>query len=116
MRTRIAPALPLTLTLALALLAGCAGGAPSGAGSGAGPWQKAGANEQTMAQDSAACRAPTRAEALRRYPYRDGSPSLGAAGAVLSQQQDATDRAIVEESLFNSCMQGRGYSRPQSAK
>src|SRR5213075_2762724 len=55
-------------TLALALLAGCAGGAPSGAGSE--PWQKAGANEQTMAQDSAACRAPARAEALRRYPYR----------------------------------------------
>ena len=116
MRMRIAPALPLTLTLALALLAGCAGGAPSGAGSGAGPWQKAGANEQTMDQDSAACRAPARAEALRRYPYRGGPPSLGAAGAVLSQQQDATDRAIVEESLFNRCMQGRGYSRTQSAK
>ena len=75
------------------------------------PWQKAGIGEQKMSQDTAECRESAKEEALRRYPYRAGSPSLGATGAILSQQRDDNSRATTEASLFNTCMQSRGYRR-----
>ena len=77
----------------------------------AGRWQKTGASEQTMSQDMAECREAAQDEALRRYPYRAGSPSLGVTGAVLSQQRDDNSRAVADASLFNTCMQSRGYQR-----
>jgi hypothetical protein len=89
------------------LLAACANCTPPDAG----PWHKAGTSEQTMSQDAAECRVSAQEEALRRYPYRAGSPSLGVTGAVLSQQRDDNSRAVAETSLFNSCMQSRGYQR-----
>lgn len=79
--------------------------------SNAGPWQKAGTSEQSRSQDTAECREAAREEALRRYPSRAGSPSLGVTGAILSQQRDDNSRAVAETSLFNNCMQGRGYQR-----
>ncbi len=78
-------------------------------------WQKAGADQQTLVRDSGECREAAQDEALRRYPYRASSPSLGATGAALSQQRDDNNRAIAEASLFNSCMQGRGYHRVHAA-
>jgi hypothetical protein len=74
-------------------------------------WQKAGTSEQTMSRDTAECRESANEDARRRYPYRAGSPSLGAAGAMLSQQRDDNDRAAAEASLFDNCMQSRGYRR-----
>src|SRR4051812_34659507 len=108
MRTIIAivgstTAKPLLLTL---LLSSCA---PTVSGPSPAPWQKAGANEQKTARDDAQCREAAREEALLRYPYRAGSPSLGPAGAIISQQQDDSSRAIAEVSLLKNCMQGKGY-------
>ena len=100
----------LSFALALlvsGLLAGFAGCAPYDAA----PWRKEGASDQTSQRDSAECRETARESALRRYPYRGGSPSLGPAGAVMSQQRDDTDRAVAEASQFNECMQGKGYRR-----
>jgi hypothetical protein len=74
-------------------------------------WQKPGADEQTIARDSANCRVTAQAEALRQYPQSAGSPGLGAAGIAASQQQDDTNRAIVEAARLNDCMAGRGYKR-----
>ena len=95
-----------------ALLVACA----SCASSDEGPWQKAGASEQTLSQDTAECREAAQEEALRRYPYRAASPSLGATGAILSQQRDDNSRAIAEASLFNNCMQSRGYRRAPASR
>jgi hypothetical protein len=78
---------------------------------GAEQWQKAGADGPTTARDSAECREAAQDEALRRYPYRASSPALGAPGIGLGQQRDDNNRAIAEASLFNTCMQGRGYKR-----
>jgi hypothetical protein len=75
------------------------------------PWRKDGANDQTVQRDNTECRGLARSEAQRRYPYRAGSPSLGAAGAVTAQQRDDTSRAVTEATHFNECMQGRGYRR-----
>ena len=92
------------------LLVACANCTPSDSGS----WQKAGTSEQTTPRDTAECREAAEEEALRRYPYRAGSPSVGVTGTVLSSQRDDNSRATAEASLFNSCMQSRGY-RPAPA-
>ena len=94
--------------LAAALLGGCS--PPHNAQSG-GQWHKAGADQTTIARDSAECRDAAQDEALHRYPYRASSPTLGATGAVLGQQRDDNARAVAEASMFNSCMQARGYQR-----
>ncbi|MDI1285294.1 MAG: hypothetical protein PSV46_12955 [Reyranella sp.] len=107
MKTKITLALLLT-----ALLSACPGCAPSGPG----PWQKPGATEQMSVRDQAECREAAQEEALRRYPYRAGSPTLGATGALMTQQHDDNSRAIAEASLFNNCMRGRGYQPATSAK
>ena len=89
------------------LLTACAGCTSSDAES----WQKTGVSEQTMSQDTAECRESAEKEAFRRYPYRAGSPVLGVTGTILSQQRDDNSRATTEASLFNNCMQSRGYRR-----
>ena len=90
-----------------ALLVACANCTSSDAGL----WQKAGTSEQTRSRDTAECREAAQEEVLRRYPYRAGSPSFGATGAVLSSQRDENSRATTEVSLFNNCMQSRDYRR-----
>jgi hypothetical protein len=95
------------LQLALALLPALGGCAASAVG----PWQKTGADQATVAKDTSECRALAEQEALRRYPYGFSSPTFGAAGTVMSQQRDDTNRATAEVALFNSCMQDRGYTR-----
>jgi hypothetical protein len=82
----------------------CSTGAPA-------PWQKPGADQQTIDRDTASCRTAAQAEAMRRYPYSAGSVGLGAAGIVAAQQSDSTDRAVVEAGRFNDCMAERGYRR-----
>jgi hypothetical protein len=74
-------------------------------------WQKPGANEQTVTRDTTNCRTLAQAEALSQYPYSAGSTSIGAAGVVASQQQNDSNRIIVETGRFNDCMAGRGYKR-----
>jgi hypothetical protein len=76
-----------------------------------GPWQKSGADQATVAKDTSECRTLAEQEALRRYPYGFTSPTFGAAGTVMSQQRDDTNRTTAEVGLFNSCMQDRGYAR-----
>ena len=76
-----------------------------------GRWHKAGADPPTIARDSAECRQAAQEGALRRYPYRASSPTLGPAGVAFGQQRDDNDRAVAEASLFNTCMQDRGYKR-----
>jgi hypothetical protein len=87
---------------ALLVMAGCTGAA--------GDWKKAGADETTIAHDAAECHESARNGALRRYPYRGSSPSLGASAVAFSQQGDDNARAVVEASLFNTCMKGHGYT------
>ena len=87
---------------ALIVVAGCTAGA--------GEWKKAGADETTIAHDSAECRDSAHNGALRRYPYRGSSPSLGASAVAFSQQGDDNARAVTEASLFNGCMKGHGYT------
>lgn len=87
-----------------ALLSSCA---PGG-----GQWHKPGADEPTITRDTTECRDAAQAEAMRRYPFRASSPAVGAAGIGLSQQRDDHARAVAEASLFNSCMQSRGYAGP----
>ncbi|HEY4169097.1 MAG TPA: hypothetical protein VGM96_20065 [Reyranella sp.] len=74
-------------------------------------WQKQGADEQTVARDTTNCRTLAQAEALRQYPYSAGSTSIGAAGVVAAQQQNDSNRIIVETGRFNDCMAERGYKR-----
>jgi hypothetical protein len=94
---KIARALPL-----VAVVAACTAGA--------GQWKKAGADETTIAHDSAECRESAQDGALRRYPYRASSPALGPAAVALGQHGDDNARSIAEASLFNTCMRGRGYT------
>ena len=89
-------------TWALLVVAGCTAGA--------GEWKKAGADEQAIARDSAECRQSAHDGALRRYPYRGSSPSLGASAVAFSQQGDDNARSVTEASLFNTCMKGHGYT------
>jgi len=84
--------------------------------SNAGPWQKAGTSEQSLSRDTDECREAAQEEALRRYPNRAGPPSLGVTGAILSQQRDDNSRAISETSLFNNCMQNKGYQRASAPR
>jgi hypothetical protein len=88
-------------------LAACAASEP-------GPWQKPGADEPTVAKDTSECRTLAEQEALRRYPYGFSSPSFGAAGVVMSQQRDDTNRTNAEVAAFNSCLRDRGYTRGSS--
>ena len=74
-------------------------------------WQKADASDATIAKDTSDCRTAARQEALRRYPYGFSSPTFAAAGTVMSQQRDETQRSTVEVAMFNSCMQNSGYTR-----
>jgi hypothetical protein len=85
-------------------LAACAASTPA-------PWQKPGADSQVVARDSSECRASARQEAVRRYPFTANYPSLGAAGVVMSQQQNDIDRSSTETAVFNTCMRQRGYKR-----
>ncbi len=93
--------------LGAALLATSQGCTPAGEGQ----WHKAGADGPTIARDTAECRDIAQDEAMRRFPYRASSPALGAAGIGLGQQRDDNARAVAEASLFNNCLQARGYRR-----
>jgi hypothetical protein len=98
---------PLTLIAMLASfgLSACSAPTPTS-------WQKPGADAQTIARDAGNCRVSAQAEALRQYPQGAGSSGgMGAAGIAASQQQDDTNRSIVETARFNDCMAGRGYKR-----
>jgi hypothetical protein len=96
---------PLILLAAVGLASsGCSGPAP-------GPWQKPGADAETVKRDTFACRSAARDEAIRHYPYGINISGAGAAGAVASYQQDDTNRTIVEVAQFNDCMRERGYKR-----
>jgi hypothetical protein len=99
---------PITL---LATLASIGLGACSAPASAPAVWQKPGTDEQTVARDTANCRATAQADALRQYPYSAGSAAVGAAGAVASQQQNDSNRLVVETARFNDCMGERGYKR-----
>ena len=96
----------IRLLAGLGLLAGigCSTAAP-------GPWQKPGADPQTVDRDTANCRTAAQAEALKRTPYSAGPAGLWAGGIVAAQQRDVTDRATVETAQFNDCMAARGYRR-----
>ncbi len=74
-------------------------------------WQKTDASHATTAKDISECQSAARQEALRRHPYGLGSPTVVAAGTVVSQQRDETQRSAAEVALFNSCMQNSGYTR-----
>jgi Flp pilus assembly protein TadD len=98
------------LCLALpAGLAACAGSAGAPAS-----WQKAGATDATVANDTAQCRTSSQQTAARLYPLGSSNPTLGGAGMVAAQQQASTDRSSAELQFFNDCMEGRGYTRPKS--
>jgi hypothetical protein len=75
------------------------------------PWHKPGADPQTTARDSTECRDAAQDEAVRRYPYGAASPAVGPAGIGLGQQRDEHARSVAEASLFNRCMQTRGYKQ-----
>jgi len=53
-------------------------------------WQKIDASHATTAKDISECQSAARQEALRRHPYGLGSPTVVAAGTVVSQQRDET--------------------------
>lgn len=94
------------LLAGLGLLAsiGCSASTPA-------PWQKPGADPQTVDRDTGSCRTAARAEALHRYPYSAGAAGAGAAGIIAAQQRDDADRSTVEAARFNDCMAERGYRR-----
>jgi hypothetical protein len=74
-------------------------------------WQKTDASHVTRAKDMSECQSAARQEVLRRYRFGSGSPTVVAAGTVVSQQRDETQRSAAEVALFNSCMQNNGYTR-----
>jgi len=74
-------------------------------------WTKAGADDAVTVKDADQCQALGKEEAQRRYPYMAGSGAYGPTGMVLSQQQDDNNRATVQASVFNECMQKKGYTR-----
>jgi hypothetical protein len=90
------------LSIGLSVVACTSSTAPSA-------WQKPGADQQTTAGDSLACRDRARAEALQRYPYRGGSGIGGAGGVTMQAQIDDADRTTWEAGRFNACMRERGY-------
>jgi hypothetical protein len=74
-------------------------------------WQKTDASHVTTAKDMSECQSAARQEALVRYPYGLGSPTVVAAETVVSRQRDETQRSAADVALFNSCMQNSGYTR-----
>ena len=93
---RSRPALPAIAIVAL-LLAGC-GSPPT--------WQKTGATETVVQNDSDDCRVKARLAPLpERYM---GSPtSQSAAGRTLSREEQ---RAMYEADEFQKCMMAKGYT------
>ena len=75
-------------------------------------WQKSGAGADAVARDTSDCRVLAADEARRRYPADSSFPALGAAGVIMAQQRDETNRVSAENELFGLCMQNRGYARP----
>jgi hypothetical protein len=94
----------LILTLLLSALAACSNAEPPA-------WQKSGATADAVARDTSDCRVLAAAEARRRYPADSAFPGFGAAGVVMAQQRDETNRIHAENELFGLCMQNRGYAR-----
>lgn len=72
-------------------------------------WQKSGVDSATLAKDTSECQAAAEREAARRYP--PGSTYTPASGVVASLQRDEANRATVQASFFNACMEARGYTR-----
>ena len=72
-------------------------------------WQKPGVDNATRTKDTSDCQGAAEREAVRRYP--PGSTYTPASGMVASLQRDETNRATVEASFFNACMEARGYTR-----
>jgi hypothetical protein len=102
----------MTATIARSLLVVAISVAACGCSpSGEAQWKKPGADPQTTARDSAECRGAAQDGAVRRYPYGASSPALGPAGVGLGQQRDEHARSVAEASLFNRCMQDRGYKQ-----
>ncbi len=94
------------IALALSLgLAACGGAAPGTS------WKKAGADDATIASDTALCRASAQQQASRLYPHTAGSPAMSGAGMIAAQQAANTDRTSAELQMFNDCMQDKGYTR-----
>jgi len=62
-------------------------------------------------RDASSCRDSAEQQGVRRYPYGSGSPALGGAGAMMSQQRDEMNRSNTEQAAFNACMRGLGYRR-----
>lgn len=86
-------------------LAACGGAAPGTT------WKKAGADDATIASDTATCRAAAQQQAARFYPHSSGNPGMSGAGMISAQQAANTDRNSAEIEIFNDCMQGKGYTR-----
>ncbi|MBV8187608.1 MAG: hypothetical protein JO339_10235 [Alphaproteobacteria bacterium] len=78
-------------------------------------WTKTGADASVTAKDTAECEDVGRRQALRRYPYMAGAGPYGSTGMILSQQQDNANRSSVQVSVFNDCMQRKGYARSSSS-
>jgi hypothetical protein len=74
-------------------------------------WQKAGSSPDAVARDTSDCRLLAADEARRRHPSDSAFPGFGAAGVVMAQQHDETNRISAEHELFGLCMQNRGYAR-----
>ena len=72
-------------------------------------WQKPGVDNTTLTKDTSDCRASAEREAVRRYPHGFYAPA--ASGTVAASQRDETNRSTVEASLFNACMEAKGYTR-----
>ena len=93
------PVRPASLSIAImALLLAACGSPPT--------WQKAGANEMTVQNDSDDCRINARLAPLpERYL---GSPtSQSVTGAITSREEQ---RAMFESQEFQKCMTAKGYS------
>jgi hypothetical protein len=104
MRFMTVRALPMAAVLLAIGLADCSLEGPP-------EWQKAGATSDAMAADIKQCRTTARDRAGRFYPQTIGNPALSGGGMVGMQQQASSGRSIAEVEMFNTCMQGRGYTR-----
>ena len=95
MGKRLALLIPLLLTM-------CA--APT-------TWQKPGVDHATLTKDTSDCQADAEREAVRRYPrgFNYGPSAVG--GMIAAQQREETYRSTVETSVFNTCMEAKGYTR-----
>jgi hypothetical protein len=94
----------LLVALLLPAFAACSKGEPPS-------WQKPGAGADAVARDTSDCRVLAREEAGRRYPSDSAFPGFGAAGVIMAQQNNETNRISAENELFGLCMQNRGYAR-----